>query len=151
MALVLRPFRSHKPRVQEHHATIEWSLGESCSFADVDLIGYAIETDSDSDGLSDTDETRDLAPETPGVQNPFDPFEADSTGDDRGDTPDSIRDGFNDWDGDGLSNSTEFHFGLNPIDFESCGQVPSSSRPVLLLAACLLACFGIRKTREIAR
>jgi len=130
-------------------------LGGSSGFKDVDLIGYAVGTDSDGDGLSDYDEnadgTRDLDPDTPGVQNPFDPYCGDSTGNNGSNEPDGIRDGLNDYDGDGVNNETEFMFGLNPIDAGSCAKVPSSGWPVLLAAACFLVLCGIRKISDLSK
>jgi len=97
--------------------------------------------DSDDDGLSDLEETVDLDPETPGVQNPFDPCDEDSTGDDGAEGPDGIPDGQNDWDGDGMSNAQESAWGFNPIDPLSFGLLPLSSCWVLLslFAAALMA------------
>ena len=64
-------------------------------------------TDTDSDGLSDWDEVRDLDPDTPGLQNPFDPNDSDSTGDNRSTGSDGVVDGENDWDGDGVINAED--------------------------------------------
>ena len=72
--------------------------------------------DTDGDGLSDGDEVADLDEATPGVQNPFDPLEADSTGDDFEDVADGIPDGQNDYDGDGQPNAYEFEYGGNALD-----------------------------------
>ena len=52
--------------------------------------------DRDGDSLPDFDEVRDLNPKIEGIQNPFDPNVADSTG------------------GDGLSNYEELRSGMNP-------------------------------------
>ena len=97
--------------------------------------------DTDGDGLNDGEELRDLDPDTPDVQNPFDPFDPDSTGDDGQDTPDGTPDGWNDWDGDGMSNRDEFTFGYDPLDPNSWAEVPLvttvgvSALVLLLLAA----------------
>ena len=80
--------------------------------------------DTDGDGLNDGDELRDLDPVTPDVQNPFDPLDPDSTGDDGQNTPDGVPDGWNDWDGDGMSNRDEFTFGYDPLDPNSWAEVP---------------------------
>lgn len=74
--------------------------------------------DADGDGLYDDEETRDLDPTLPGVQNPFDPFDPDTTGFKR-DEPDFLADGLGDLDGDGISNREEFINGTNPIRAES--------------------------------
>ena len=83
-------------------------------------------TDADSDGdrLRDGDEVRDLDPGTPGTQNPFDPSNPDVTGDDGHEGADGVRDGGNDWDGDGMENAHEFWFGTDPLDPESWLEVP---------------------------
>lgn len=76
----------------------------------------AFSADSDDDGLSDLVEVTDLDPITPGVQNPFDPNNPDSTGDSFSNTGDSVLDGANDYDGDGVSNEVEALDGTNPLD-----------------------------------
>jgi hypothetical protein len=92
--------------------------------------------DTDNDGLKDEYEVRDLDPE-----NPFDPLDPDSTGDDGQDTPDGVPDGQNDYDGDGMSNRDEFTFGYDPLDPNSWAEVPlvsivgGSALVLLLLAA----------------
>ncbi len=90
--------------------------------------------DSDGDGMSDWDETRDLDPLTPGVQNPFDPLDIDVSGDNGQNTPDGTPDGENDYDGDGLSNAEELANGSNPLD-------PHSGLPALSTLG--LAILGI--------
>ncbi|MFT5191613.1 MAG: hypothetical protein ACI9DF_004575 [Verrucomicrobiales bacterium] len=70
--------------------------------------------DRDGDSLPDFDEVRDLNPKIEGIQNPFDPNVADSTGDNLLTEPDGIRDDLNDFDGDGLSNYEELRSGMNP-------------------------------------
>jgi len=72
--------------------------------------------DTDGDGLLDGDEIYDLDPDTPGVQNPFDPLNADSTGDNGQDTGDGVPDGENDYDGDGQTNAYEIENGGDPLD-----------------------------------
>ncbi len=77
--------------------------------------GERIGLDKDRDKLLDYDEVRDLDPETPGVQNPFDPSSRDVSGD-RGKTrPDRKGDGRNDFDGDGVSNARELAAGTDPL------------------------------------
>ncbi len=49
--------------------------------------------DSDLDGLTDGQEVMDLDPVAGGVQNPFDPNNADTTGDSGSNSPDTIGDG----------------------------------------------------------
>jgi len=84
---------------------------------DVALEGFGIMTDSDDDGISDFDETRDLY----GLSNPFNWQVTDSTGENRETTGDGVDDGYNDFDGDGMSNREEFIFGYNPIDPDNYG------------------------------
>ena len=81
-------------------------------------------TDSDGDGIPNYWEIVDLDPDTPGLQNPFDPGEADSMGDDGSTEPDGIPDGLNDWDGDGVNNATEILYGSDPSDPEDTVQLP---------------------------
>lgn len=96
--------------------------------------------DRDRDNLLNYDETRDLDPVTPGVQNPFDPASADSTGDNGQNTPDGIPDNFNDYDGDGFSNAAEFFAGTNPADENDLPGVPTQSRwGLILLVAMMIA------------
>jgi len=110
---------------------------------DPNSFGVLTEFDTDGDGISDEDETRDLDPETPGTQNPFDPYLGDSTGNHPNeDIPDGIPDGQNDYDGDGLSNSEEFIAGSNPLDPTSPPQLPVSSRTATGIAMVILLCFG---------
>jgi len=101
--------------------------------------------DSDGDGLLDSWETRDLDPDTGGVQNPFNPLAPDSTGDSFQDTPDGIRDGLNDWDGDGMSNADEFRFGYDPIDPMSWGEVPA----LTFIGAVALALLVVTAAKRI--
>jgi len=108
-------------------------------------VGSAIQ-DTDGDGLSDWDETRDLDPDTPGIQNPFDPNDEDSTGDSGSDEPDGVLDGDNDYDGDGTSNADELALGGNPLDAASF--VPAASLGGLLALGALLAALA-RKTVRV--
>jgi hypothetical protein len=102
--------------------------------------------DSDGDGLSDWDETRDWNTNLPGVQNPFDPTDDDSTGNLGSNEHDGVPDGQNDYDGDGLSNAEELRFGSNPLDPH--GALPASSPAGL----CALAVFmGVALWRARAR
>ncbi|MEM7388067.1 MAG: hypothetical protein AAF514_24290, partial [Verrucomicrobiota bacterium] len=78
--------------------------------------GRRLSVDRDGDGLRYEDEVRDLAPDVPGVQNPFDPFQADTTGDQGQTLPDGIPDGQNDFDGDSVSNAMELLAGSDPIE-----------------------------------
>ena len=84
--------------------------------------------DSDEDGISDYDETRDLNldPNAPGIHNPFDAALADSTGGNGHIGRDWVPDGLNEWDGDGMLNGEEFMFGYNPIDRTSYGHCTAS-------------------------
>lgn len=76
--------------------------------------GLRIGIDRDRDALLDSDETRDLAPNVPGIQNPFRPDAWDSTGNNGLLVADGTPDGQNDFDGDGVSNAAEFADGTNP-------------------------------------
>jgi PKD repeat protein len=105
-------------------ATLTVTDNEGAMDADSVPITVNLPSDSDGDGLTDDDETRDLNPGTPGVQNPFDPDNPDTTGDNGHVGPDGKPDGWNDWDGDGMSNRDEFVFGYNPIDSDSWAEVP---------------------------
>ena len=96
------------------------------------LIDFMPDNDFDDDGLTDGDEQRDLDPGTEGVQNPFDPLVADSTGDNGQDTPDGKPDGQNDYDGDGMTNREEFTFGYDPLDPNSWAELPLAAWPVAL-------------------
>jgi YVTN family beta-propeller protein len=78
--------------------------------------GERLGMDRDGDGLRDYDETRDLFPDAPGHQNPFNPRLADGSGNDGSVTPDGLEDGGNDFDGDGTDNKTELGDGTNPAD-----------------------------------
>jgi len=101
-----------------------------------------LDPDSDGDGLLNEYETLDLDPDTPGVQNPFDPEDPDSTGDDFETGPDGIRDGWNDWDGDGVNNVREFLFGYDPTDPDSWPALPALTTTgiaVLVLVVLLTA------------
>ena len=91
-------------------------------FVDVKLDGFGITTDTDGDGISDNDETRGLLL---GTWNPFNWELADSTGESGSLTGDGVPDGYNDYDGDGMTNAEEFIFGYNPADPESVGNCSS--------------------------
>lgn len=100
--------------------------------------GIADNGDSDGDGLGDLEETVDLDPLTPGVQNPFDPNDPDSTGDGENVGSDGILDGENDWDGDGVSNAQEFSDGTGPLDPLDAVQMPVLNWVGLVIVAILL-------------
>lgn len=96
--------------------------------------------DRDGDNLLDYDEVRDLDPVTPGTQNPFDPANRDSTGDNGQNSPDGIPDNFNDYDGDGFTNAAELDAGTNPAeDGDSPGMPALSPLGTLSLIAIMLA------------
>lgn len=95
--------------------------GGQVPVATIPLSGIGRGTDSDGDRISDLDETRDLDPSTPGTQNPFNPSVADSTANNFVTASDSLIDGWNDWDNDGMNNEDEFTFGYNPINPASFG------------------------------
>jgi hypothetical protein len=104
--------------------------------------------DSDRDLLKDGDEVRDLDPARSGIQNPFDPANADTTGDDGQNTPDGIRDGWNDWDDDGMINAHEFWFGTNPIDPDSWLEVPVLTMVSLCALITVILILGQRKAQS---
>jgi len=118
--------------------------------------GYA---DYDGDGLTFDEETQDLNPEAAGIQNPFDPIQADSTGDNAGASPDGTPDGENDWDGDGLSNAEEFLNGTSPLDElngnaseafpESSSGTPLLSGAVMATLLALLVAMGTLALRSV--
>lgn len=88
-------------------------------------------------------ETEDLDPNTPGVQNPFDPASEDTTCDDGQTTPDGVPDGQNDWDGDGMSNAEEFAWGYNPIDAAAYGAVTAMTPLGYVLLTLLLVAAAL--------
>ncbi len=104
--------------------------------------------DLDGDGMMSIDETRDLDSSTEGIQNPFDPRDPDSTGDNLQDGPDGVLDGRNDWDGDGLSNEIEFALGLNPIDPVDVVETPTASVTSVGLTTLLLLNAARRRWRR---
>jgi hypothetical protein len=114
-------------------------------------VWYSAETDSDGDGLRDDDETRDLDPDTPDIQNPFDPNNPDSTGDNFQDTSDGVPDGQNDYDGDGMDNEDEFTFGYDPLDPDSWAEVPLLQALACLLVVVLLLVAASSKMRSQQR
>jgi hypothetical protein len=85
------------------------------------FTGYGIKRDTDGDGMSDEDETRDLLPNTLSIDNPFNLDVEDSTGDYGATIKDGLPDGQNDFDGDNMTNEDEFFFGYNPLDSSSVG------------------------------
>ena len=85
----------------------------------MDRVGKIVD-----DRLIDLDEVRDLDPSTPGTQNPFDLLDPDTTGDNFQDSPDGKPDGWNDYDGDGMSNRDELTCGYNPLDPDSWTELP---------------------------
>lgn len=114
-----------------------------------DFYGLASRNeDTDGDGLSDYDETRDLNPFVAGVQNPFNPDVADSTGDNGQNTPDGKVDGQNDYDGDGVNNETEFRNGTNPVD-ALVGGMPVASVLSLTVLGGILVVVGVRRSRIV--
>ncbi|MCP4643594.1 MAG: hypothetical protein GY851_24310 [bacterium] len=105
---------------------------------------YVESVDIDGDGLTDEQEAMDLDPDTPGVQNPFDPNDPDSTGDNGSVGPDGILDGQNDWDGDGMTNADEFTWGYDPLDPASFTEVPISWWPMAFVILLLCAAIALR-------
>ena len=78
--------------------------------------GARLGIDRDVDGIGDGDESRDLSPDVPGYQNPFDMVVNDATGNAGSMEPDGIPDGDNDFDGDGVTNKAELLAGTNPVE-----------------------------------
>ena len=76
--------------------------------------GRRMGIERDRDNLLDYDETRDLVPSVPGVQNPFRPDSFDSSGNNGSLVANGIADGLDDFDGDGQTNAAEFIAGTNP-------------------------------------
>ena len=117
------------------------SLGDPQTFTVVPRgSGGRLGLDRDEDGLFDYDETRDYSPNIDGVQNPFDPNNGDSIGDDGEVGPDGIQDSLNDWDGDGVDNATELVQGRNPAqavgtDIDSSGGVNAVDVQLVINAA----------------
>jgi hypothetical protein len=115
----------------------------------IDYPGGGPGLDGDGDGLLNADEARDLDPGTDGVQNPFDPYDPDSTGDSFAEGPDGKPDGLNDWDGDGMSNRDEFTFGYNPIDPESWAELPLLPMVGWSLLVVVMVAAALRRTRRL--
>jgi len=131
------------------HWVATWmSLGGGTQDFAIYAASLDASTDTDWDGLSNNEETRDLDPLTPGIQNPFDPAVYDSTGDDGSTVPDGIRDRDNDWDGDGVSNGREFTFGSNPADPNDTVDLPQAQGPALGLLALSLSLAAARTLRK---
>lgn len=86
--------------------------------------GRRMGIERDRDNLLDYDETRDLLPAIPGVQNPFRPDNPDSTGNNGALAGDGVLDSLNDFDGDGINNLAEFNAGTNPADNWSATAPP---------------------------
>jgi len=107
------------------------------------LISGGAQPDSDGDGLKDGDELRDLDNVAEGVQNPFDPAVADSTGDDRSNEPDGKPDGQNDYDGDGVPNDHEFSVGHNP-------NLEASGKAAVAVLVAGIAAAGLYLVRRFA-
>ena len=110
----------------------------------IDYPGGGPGLDGDGDGLLNADEARDLDPDTDGIQNPFDPYYPDTTGDSGYEGSDGKPDGSNDWDGDGMSNRDEFTFGYNPIDPDSWADL--SLLPIVGCSALVLLLLALALT-----
>lgn len=102
--------------------------------------------DSDGDGISDLNETRDLDKVTEGVQNPFDPENDDVMGNNGSLGADGTPDGDNDFDGDGATNETEFRTGSDPLDPTS--GLPAGTPVSFAALAAGLALAGVFRLRH---
>ena len=113
--------------------------------------GERVGVDRDGDGLMNYDEVR------PGFMgtNPFDPNNADVTGDDGSMEPDGIPDGQNDFDGDGISNEDEIANGTDPINLSGDFGLPASSLLTLVFTLAMILMFGLGfmryRTRRMVR
>ena len=102
------------------------------------------DADSDDDGLEDDAEWIDLNDMNDGIQNPFDPNDQDSTGNDWSTDPNGVPDGDDDFDGDGVSNSQEIDEGTSPV----IGIVPAWSLVTsAILALVLIGCLAAREVK----
>lgn len=114
--------------------------------------GTRLGIDRDGDGLSDYDEVRDLDLFAVGIQNPFDPDNDDSTGD-NGAGSDTTLDGLNDWDNDGTDNATEFNTpGGTPAGPGVMAGLPTTQNwgliiTIMLMAGALLGTVGVLRRR----
>ena len=107
----------------------------------VELYGWHVEDDADNDGISDFNESRDLDSSLPGIQNPFNPNNLDSIGNDGLDGFDYVVDGLNDWDMDGISNREEFLLNLSPLQPDPVREVYVHNRgefPISVLEAVII-------------
>ena len=86
--------------------------------------GLRLGIDRDVDGIGDFDESRDLAPDIPGYQNPFSALLSDTTGNAGSLEPDGIPDGDNDFDDDGIINKAELLAGTNPVENLTAPAMP---------------------------
>ena len=112
--------------------------------------GTRVGVDRDEDGLMNYDEVR----LSPYGTNPFDPNDADVTGDDGSIGPDGIPDGQNDFDGDGVSNEDEYANGTDPIELAAgtFGLPANSLIALTLILGTILICgvaFMRRRTRRM--
>jgi hypothetical protein len=105
--------------------------------------------DSDGDGLLEVWETRDFDPDPDVFYNPFDPTDPDSTGDNFEVGPDGVRDGWNDWDGDGVNNAHEFRFGYDPTDPDSWPALPALTTTGISALVLVLVLATRKRTRRM--
>ncbi len=116
--------------------------------------GTRLGIDRDEDALSDFDEVRDLDPVNPGIQNPFDPDNSDSTGDNGSNLPDGTPDGQNDYDMDGTDNATEFNSPSGtPIGPPSLSAAPAFQIwglviTMVLMTVALFSAVGVLRRRK---
>jgi hypothetical protein len=101
-----------------------------------------LDPDTDDDGLLDGQELTDLDPVAPGIQNPFNPLDPDTSGDNFSTVPDGIPDGINDYDGDGMLNRDEFQWGTNPLNPLEWADVPAAGGLAVLAMMALVSAMG---------
>ena len=77
--------------------------------------GFRLAIDRDGDGLFNYDEIRDWNPVLEGIQNPFDPANPDSSGDNFSNQPNGVPDSMTDYNGNGIPNAEWIAMGGNPI------------------------------------
>lgn len=145
--------RADEPGITQATLLAAAAPGAEITFTATPLgTGVRLGIDRDGDGLSDFDEIRDLDLFAPGIQNPFDPDDADSTGDDGALGPDGMPDGQNDFDNDGGDNDTEFGtIGGTPIGEGVLAGLPAFQNWGLIITVMLMACAVLATATVLRR